>query len=81
MLSNGTATLGVSTLSAAKHSLIAIYGGDSNDATSASSVLSQTVLTKTIITLVSTANPAAYGQSVTFTSTVFPRRYWHRYVL
>jgi uncharacterized protein (TIGR03437 family) len=43
ILTGGTATLTLSTLTAGSHSLTAVYGGDTNDAGSISSVLTQTV--------------------------------------
>jgi hypothetical protein len=71
-LANGTATLAASTMSLGSHSLIAIYGGDTNDAVSDSAILTQNVLTATTTTLASSVNPSAYGQSVTLTATVSP---------
>ena len=72
-LSGGTATLNVSTLSVAAHSLTASYGGDTNDATSASSTLTQTVnQAPTTTTLTSSLNPSTFGASVTLTATLAP---------
>ena len=72
-LSSGTATYTTSILTVGGHSITAVYGGDTNDAGSTSSTLSQTVNKgSTTITLGSSANPAAAGQSVTFTAQVSP---------
>jgi prepilin-type N-terminal cleavage/methylation domain-containing protein len=72
-LSSGQATYTTTVLSVGSHSITAVYSGDTNDASSASSALSQTVNKgSTTITLSSSANPAATGQSVTFTAMVSP---------
>ena len=72
-LSGGTATLNISTLSVAVHSLTASYGGDTNDATSTSSTLTQTVnQAPTTTTLTSSLNPSTFGASVTLTATLTP---------
>jgi hypothetical protein len=47
-----------------------VYGGDANFAGSTSAVLAQVVLAATTTTLVSSVNPSALNQSVTFTATV-----------
>ena len=55
----------------ARHSITAVYAGDTNFATSTSPVLSQVVdPADTTTTLTSDANPSVSGQSVTFTATV-----------
>ena len=64
---SGTATLSVSNLQAGAHSIIAVYGGDVNDAGSSSAALAETVQA-TGITVGSNRNPAVYGQLVTFTA-------------
>jgi hypothetical protein len=46
---SGVATLSISTLAAGSHSLIAAYGGDTNDAGSASSIVTQVVTSPSII--------------------------------
>ncbi len=72
-LSAGVATFSSSSLSVAgsPHSITAVYGGDTNFATSTSPVLSQTVNhASTTTTLVSSISPSVSGQSVTFTATV-----------
>ena len=72
-ISAGKATFSISTLAAGSNSITASYGGDTNDNSSTSSVLTQTVnKTNTTVTLASSANPSAYGASVTFTATVTP---------
>ena len=69
---NGTtATYSTAALTAGSHIITAVYGGDSNYATSTSSAISQTVnASSTTTTLTSSANPSTYGDSVTFTATV-----------
>ena len=58
-------------LSAGIHSVTAIYSGDSNFADSASGNFLQTVNKANTTTVVTNAaNPAVFGQSVTFTATV-----------
>lgn len=75
-LSNGTAALAISSLSVGTHSLTAVYGGDTNDAGSTSSVLTETVnqptQTVTTTSLTSSANPSIFGQSITLTAKVSP---------
>jgi Bacterial Ig-like domain (group 3) len=65
-----------SNLSVGSHSITAIYGGDANFTGSASAVLTQNITssssTGTSTSLVSSANPAAFGGTVTFTATVKP---------
>jgi len=70
-LSAGSATCPTSTLTVAGHSITATYNGDGNNATSTSSTLTQTVNKATTTTaLISSLNPSALNQSVTFTATV-----------
>lgn len=70
-LSGGQATFNTSSLGVASHSVTAEYVGDSNFNGSTSSALSQTVnQADTITSLVSSANPSVFGQSVTFTASV-----------
>jgi len=72
-ISNGAAQLAVSTLGAGSHSITAKYSGDPNFSGSTSNVLSETVnQASSSIAVVSSANPAVYGQGVTFTATVQP---------
>lgn len=70
-LSGGAASLSVSTLTVATHSITADYSGNATFAASASTVLHQ-VVTKAAskTTLVSSANPSTSGETVTFTATV-----------
>ncbi len=70
-LSGGTASFSTSALTAGSHSITAVYGGDTNNLTSTSSMLSQTVnQAATATSLTSSPNPSNVGQSVTFTATV-----------
>jgi unsaturated chondroitin disaccharide hydrolase len=75
-LRNGQAVMTRSNLSVGSHSITAIYGGDANFTGSASAVLTQNITssssTGTSTSLVSSANPAAFGGTVTFTATVKP---------
>lgn len=70
-LSGGIATLTISTLSVATHTITAMYGGDTNFSSSNSATLSQIVnraITTTALT--SIPNPSIVNQQVTFTATV-----------
>ena len=70
-LSSGAATFATSTLSVAGHSITASYGGDIDFIASNSLPLTQTVgVGITTTTVSSSANPSAFGQSVTFTASV-----------
>ena len=70
-LSSGTATYTTSGLALNSHSITAVYGGDTNFATSTSAVLTQTVNQNNSATAISSGtNPSTFGQSVTFTATV-----------
>ena len=70
-LSGGVATFTTSTLSVATHSITAVYGADTNDLASTSTVTSQVVnKDATTTALSSSANASVFGQSVTFTATV-----------
>jgi hypothetical protein len=72
-LAGGMGTYQTTSLSAGAHTVTAVYSGDSNFSTSTSSPVIDTVYSSspaTTTTLVSSANPAAPGQSVTFTATV-----------
>jgi hypothetical protein len=70
-LSGGSASYTTSTLTAATHSITAVYAGDTNYNTTTSSVVSQ-VVTKVTNTpaLSSSVNPSAAGISVSFTASV-----------
>ena len=67
---SGTATLQLATLGVGVHSITASFGGDHAHAASTSAALSQMVLEGTSTSLISSANPSAIGQQVTFTATV-----------
>ena len=70
---SGVATYSTSTLAVGSHSITAVYGGDTNNAASTSSVLTQTVnaaSATTTTSVVSSSNPAVAGSSVTLTATV-----------
>ncbi len=54
------------------HALNATYSGDPNDSPSSSALVTQLVNAPTTITLTSSANPAIYGQNVSFTANVVP---------
>ena len=72
-LSGGAVTFTTSTLGIGNHSITANYGGDGNFSSSNGSLTGnpQVVTTGTSTTaLTSSANPSAFGQSVTFTATV-----------
>ena len=72
-LSSGVATLAIATLSTGSHSLTASYPGDTNDLSSASSAITQTVNQGRATTyLTFTPNPAVVGQTVTLTANVIP---------
>jgi Bacterial Ig-like domain (group 3) len=69
----GKAVLSVSTLGVGAHSISAVYNGDVNHASSTSPGLLHTVIkAATSTALVSSVNPSAFNQSVTFTATVTP---------
>ena len=70
-VSSGKATLTLSNLTVGNHSVTAAYGGDTNNTSSTSAALTQTVNKKaTSATVVSSKNPSVHGTSVTFTATV-----------
>jgi uncharacterized protein YhjY with autotransporter beta-barrel domain len=70
-LSGGQATFTTTTLAVGPHSITAVYAGDTNNAGSTSSALTETVnKASTSVSLTSSANPAVPGQSVAFTATV-----------
>ena len=72
-ISGGSAALSLSTLTAGRHSIGAIYSGDANDAGSNSVLLTQTVnQVVSSVALASSANPSTLGQSVTLSAVVTP---------
>jgi hypothetical protein len=69
---SGVATLTTSSLTAGSHSITATYSASGNYNGSSSSPVSQSVLPVATTAVTSSANPAYFGQSVTFTATVSP---------
>jgi hypothetical protein len=71
-LSAGTATIAVSTLTVGTHSVIAVYGGDSNYAASSSAavVVTITPLTATIAATISPTGSVVYGNNASLAITV-----------
>jgi hypothetical protein len=70
-LSGGVASFSTTALAVGTHSITAVYHGDTDDQTSTSSALTQTVKPDgTTTALTASAIPSVYGQSVTFTATV-----------
>ncbi|MDB5221403.1 MAG: hypothetical protein JWN83_70 [Chitinophagaceae bacterium] len=69
-LSGNAATFSTSTLTAGSHNITSTYNGDASNASSTSSVLSQSVTASSGVTLSSSENPSNAGQSVTFTATI-----------
>jgi len=69
-LSSGTAKLSISTLSVGTHPITVTYNGDSNDSTSTSNIVSQTVSGFTISAL--SPQSVHHGSSVSFPVTVTP---------
>jgi len=67
---SGKATLMSKQLPFGSDSITAVYSGDSKFAASTSPVVTQSVSQATTTTVVSSANPSTFGQSVTFTATV-----------
>lgn len=65
-----TATFTTSALAPGTHVIIALYGGDANDASSTSAASSVKVVQSTAIALAASSNPAVRGQSEQFTATV-----------
>jgi uncharacterized delta-60 repeat protein len=73
-LADGGASFTTSSLTAGSHSITALYEGDGNFSGSTSPAVVQTVdgTTTTTTAVTSSANPSAFGQSVTFAATVTP---------
>jgi sugar lactone lactonase YvrE len=68
---SGVASLQISTLTAGTHSITASYSGDTNDFSSTSAALTQTVQNATTTaSLTASANPAIAGRTLTLTATV-----------
>jgi hypothetical protein len=66
----GLATYSTTSLSVGRHSITAVYGGDSSFNGSTPSALSQKVNKASTTKVISSANPSVSGRSVTFTATV-----------
>jgi len=74
ILSNGMASISISTLGVGDKAITAAYGGGANFTSSKSEVLSQVVgAATTSTTLLSSVSTSTYKQSVTFTATVEPQ--------
>ena len=72
-LVGSTTTFTTSLLTGGSHGIIAVYNGDSNYSTSASTSYSQVVNpANTTTSLTSSNNPSIYGNLITFTATVTP---------
>ena len=72
-LASGTATLALSTLSVGSHSITAVYGGDTNYATSTSSAVPVTItINTTTLALIANTTTAVTGTNVTFTANATP---------
>jgi len=70
---HNTATLTYPGFQGGTHSLTAAYGGDAYYSASSSSALTETVNpASSTVSVAASANPATYGQAVTFTATVVP---------
>ncbi|WP_213804807.1 Ig-like domain repeat protein [Granulicella sp. dw_53] len=66
--SNGSAAFSTSTLVLGNHTIVAVYSGDANQATSSSPAFTQQVLQATAISITSSVNPSIAGKIVTFTA-------------
>ncbi len=72
-LIGGAANVAANLSPAGQHNITAVYGGDTNDLGSASTVLTQTVnRASPTLSLSSSANPSTFGNSVTFTASLNP---------
>jgi hypothetical protein len=67
---SGLATFTTSTLAFGPHTITAVYGGDTNHATSTSTAVTERIVQQATALLSSSANPAAAGQNITFTTKV-----------
>jgi hypothetical protein len=73
VLSGGAAQLPASALAVGSHSITAKYSGDINYAAGTSSAFTQTVnQASTSVTLISSANPGSFAQTLVLTATVQP---------
>ncbi len=72
-LSNGVATLTVSNIALGAHSFTGAYGGDTNDTSSTSTPVTETVTAGTAaVSLISNPNPSTLGQTVGLVASVTP---------
>jgi hypothetical protein len=72
-LSGGAATLPITSLAAGTHSITSTYAGDANNGAATSAAITQTVnKVASSVTLTSSVNPSAQGQSVTLAAKVTP---------
>jgi hypothetical protein len=71
-LVDGKARLTATGFSANAHPITAAYSGSTNDSPSTSATYTQVVKVATSTTISASANPATYGQPITFTATVTP---------
>ena len=72
-LSNNNAQLTISNLAAGSHSITAKYNGDANFTGSTSSAVTETInAAATTTAVISSLNPASYGQSVTLSASIQP---------
>jgi large repetitive protein len=70
-LSSGSGSLTVSTFSPGSHSITAVYGGDTNDASSTSAILTETIEQIVTVTVLGTdANPVNAGATLHLTANV-----------
>ncbi len=69
-VTNGVATLCISTLSIGSHTIAAVYAGDDNFAFSIGSVTQVVNKANTSATIATSLTPSVRGQAVTFTATV-----------
>jgi sugar lactone lactonase YvrE len=67
---SGGASLALSALAPGMHTLTASYSGDTDDAPSTSSTISESVVQRTVVTIYSSANPSMFQSSPTVTVTV-----------
>jgi sugar lactone lactonase YvrE/predicted secreted protein len=68
---DGTANLSISSLVPGSYSIIAVYGGDTDDATSSSTALAETIQqVPTATTLIPSANPVSTGATLNLSATV-----------
>jgi hypothetical protein len=72
LVSGGVGKITTSTLAFGSHALTASYSGDSSNPAAISKVLIQKVVAASTTTLISPANPVAFGQSITLTASVSP---------